>query len=101
MPSVSQNWSGSAQLGTINLNFPMRANPTTITSGSFFGGGSSANDNNCIPGSASVAGGSGMNDFSTLHRFSWNANQNSQSLGKGAQYYTNGDSPTLAFDAEL
>ena len=97
MPSVSQNWSGSAQLGTVALNFPMRANPTTITSGSFFGSGSTANDNNCIPGSAtSIAGG-----FSTMHRFSWNANQNSQSLGKGAQYYTNGDSPTLAFDAEL
>jgi hypothetical protein len=101
MPSVSSNWSGSAQLGTINLNFPMRTNPTTITSGSFFGGGSTANDNNCVPGSASVAGGSGMQDFQTLHRFSWNANQNSASLGKGAQYYTNADSPTLAFDAEL
>jgi len=101
VPSVSQNWSGQAQLGTIALNYPMRANPTTVTSGSWTGSGSDASDNNCVPGSASVAGGSGMNDFSTLHRFSWSANQNSQSLGKGAQYYTNADSPTLAFDAEL
>jgi len=101
MPTISTNWSGAAQLGQLTVNFAMRANPTTITSGSWTGSGSDASDNNCVPGSLQVAGGSGMNDFQTLHRFSWNANQNSASLGKGAQYYTNGDTPTLAFDAEL
>ena len=101
MPTISTNWSGAAQLGQLTVNFPMRANPTTITSGSWTGAGADASDNYCVPGSLQVAGGSGMQDFQTLHRFSWNANQNSASLGKGAQYYTNGDTPTLAFDAEL
>ena len=97
MPSISTNWSGAAQLGQLTINFPMRANPTTITSGSWTGTGKDATDNNCVPGSlTSIAGG-----FSTMHRFSWNANQNSASLGIGAQYYTNGDTPDLAFDAEL
>jgi hypothetical protein len=97
MPSISTNWSGSAQLGQLTINFPMRANPTTVTSGSWTGTGKDASDNNCVPGSlTSIAGG-----FSTMHRFSWNANQNSASLGIGAQYYTNGDTPDLAFDAEL
>ena len=101
MPSISTNWSGAAQLGQLTVNFAMRANPTTITSGSWTGAGSDASDNNCVPGSLTVAGGSGMQEFQTLHRFSWNANQNSASLGIGAQYYTNGDTPDLAFDAEL
>ena len=101
MPTISTNWSGAAQLGQLTVNFAMRANPTTITSGSWTGAGSDASDNNCVPGSLTVAGGSGMQDFQTLHRFSWNANQNSASLGIGAQYYTNGDTPDLAFDAEL
>ena len=97
MPSISTNWSGAAQLGQLTINFPMRVNPTTITSGSWTGTGKDASDNNCVPGSlSSIAGG-----FSTMHRFSWNANQNSASLGIGAQYYTNGDTPDLAFDAEL
>jgi hypothetical protein len=97
MPTISTNWSGAAQLGQLTINFPMRTNPTTITSGSWTGTGKDASDNNCVPGSlSSIAGG-----FSTMHRFSWNANQNSASLGIGAQYYTNGDTPDLAFDAEL
>ena len=97
MPTISTNWSGAAQLGQLTINFPMRVNPTTITSGSWTGTGKDASDNNCVPGSlTSIAGG-----FSTMHRFSWSANQNSASLGIGAQYYTNGDTPDLAFDAEL
>jgi hypothetical protein len=99
MPSISTNWSGAAQLGQLTINFPMRANPTTITSGSWTGTGKDATDNNCVPGSLTEIDGDG--GFSTMHRFSWNANQNSASLGIGAQYYTNGDTPDLAFDAEL
>ncbi len=49
MPSISTNWSGSAQLGQLTINFPMRANPTTITSGSWTGTGKDATDNNCVP----------------------------------------------------
>ena len=99
MPSISTNWSGAAQLGQLTINFPMRANPTTITSGSWTGTGKDATDNNCVPGSLTEIDGDG--GFSTMHRFSWNANQNSASLGIGAQYYTNGDTPDLAFDADL
>ena len=99
MPSISTNWSGAAQLGQLTINFPMRANPTTITSGSWTGTGKDATDNNCVPGSLTEIDGDG--GFSTMHRFSWNANQNSASLGIGAQYYTNGDTPDLAFDAEI
>jgi len=97
MPSTAQNWSGGAHLGTLAINFPMRANPTTITSGSWTGAGHSATDNNCTPGSLTSIGGG----FNTMHRFSWTANQNSSALGKGVQFYTNGDTPDLAFDAEL
>ena len=97
MPSTAQNWSGGAHLGTAAINFPMRANPTTITSGSWTGAGHSATDNNCTPGSLTSIGGG----FNTIHRFSWTANQNSSALGKGVQFYTNGDTPDLAFDAEL
>ena len=99
MPSISTNWSGAAQLGQLTINFPMRANPTTITSGSWTGTGKDATDNNCVPGSLTEIDGDG--GFSTMHRFSWNANQNSAALGIGAQYYTNGDTPDLAFDAEI
>lgn len=100
-PSVSDGWSGSAQLGIAFVDTPMRASATTEYAGSWTGRGHLNNDNNCVPGAAlSNYGGTGTTSVSQLNRFSWNANQNSNSLGTGATYYSN-TGCSLAFNAEL
>jgi len=100
-PSVSDGWSGSAQLGIAFVDTPMRASATTQYAGSWTGRGHLSSDNNCVPGAAlSNYGGTGTTSVSQLNRFSWNANQNSNSLGTGATYHSN-TGCSLAFDAEL
>jgi len=100
-PSVSDGWSGSAQLGIAFVDTPMRASATTEYAGSWTGRGHLNNDNNCVPGGTlSNYGGTGTTSVSQLNRFSWNANQNSNSLGAGATYYSN-IGCSLAFNAEL
>ena len=100
-PSVSDGWSGSAQLGIAFVDTPMRASATTEYAGSWTGRGHLNSDNNCVPGGAlSNYGGTGTTSVSQLNRFSWNANQNSNSLGTGATYHSN-TGCSLAFNAEL
>ena len=100
-PSVSDGWSGSAQLGIAFVDTPMRASATTEYAGSWTGRGHLSNDNNCVPGAAlSNYGGTGTTSVSQINRFSWNANQNSNSLGTGATYHSN-TGCSLAFNAEL
>ena len=100
-PSVSDGWSGSAQLGIAFVDTPMRASATTEYAGSWTGRGHLNSDNNCVPGAAlSNYGGTGTTSVSQLNRFSWNANQNSNSLGTGATYHSN-TGCSLAFNAEL
>ena len=102
VPSISDGWSGSAQLGLAFVNEPMRANATTVYAGSFTGRGALNNDNNCVPGGTlSNYGGTGTTSVSQNNRFSWNANQNSNSLGTGATYYANSGTVSVSFDAEL
>ena len=102
VPSVSDGWSGQAQLGLAFVNEPMRANATTVYAGSFTGRGALSGDNNCVPGGTlSNYGGTGTTSVSQNNRFSWNANQNSNSLGTGATYYANSGTVSVSFDAEL
>jgi hypothetical protein len=101
-PSHSDGWSGQAQLGVLHLPNIMRANGTTEYSGSWSGRGGLNTDNNCVPGGTlSSAGGAGTTNGSHQYRFSWNANQNSNSLGTGAMYNSNASTNDLAFEAEL
>lgn len=101
-PSHSDGWSGQAQLGVLHLPNIMRENGTTEYSGSWTGRGGLNTDNNCVPGTTlSSAGGDGTTLGSHQYRFSWNANQNSNSLGTGAMYNSNASTNDLAFEAEL
>ena len=51
-PSVSDGWSGSAQLGIAFVDTPMRASATTEYAGSWTGRGHLRSDNNGVPGAA-------------------------------------------------
>ena len=99
-PSHSDGWSGQAQLGVLHLPHSMRTNATTEYSGSWTGRGALSNDNNCVPGNLQVVSNDGT-ESGHLYRFSWNANQNSNSLGTGAMYNANAATNDMAFNAEL
>ena len=99
-PSHSDGWSGQAQLGVLHLPHSMRTNATTEYSGSWTGRGALNTDNNCVPGNLQVVANDGT-DSGHLYRFSWNANQNSNSLGTGAMYNANAGTNDMAFNAEL
>jgi hypothetical protein len=101
MPSHSDGWSGQAQLGVLYLPYTFRANATTEYSGSWTGRGALNSDNNCVPGGTLSRSNSDGTATGHQYRFSWNANQNSTSLGTGAMYYSNASTNDLAFDAEL
>jgi len=102
MPSTGMSWSGAAHLATLYLPFPMRTQATTSYSGTWTLSGTSADEAGSTPGATLQtmdAGFSSSFPSNYPYRFSWVTTGGS--AGKGILIYTDANSPTLQFSAEL